>query len=288
MRISFFLMAILTLTSCSENHSEKYLGLKSTAIINGKNVREKDTVAASIVGIIDTRTNYLCTGTLIAENIVLTAAHCIPNQVSNIKVVFSTDVDDILNTLEPDVLEEFALNATDFKKGPNGSDIALLKFKGALPLNYKPAVFLSNKSEITPGVIATVAGFGVNHVATEKRDSKNFQELLGLIASGEVACDEQDNGEFTNCVKLSATGDGILRVTTAPVLLLDKTEVQLDEKKSGTCNGDSGGPAFINKNGSFFLFGVTSRGSARCNDIGVYTNALDFTDWIKQTSLLLK
>jgi secreted trypsin-like serine protease len=83
-----------------------------------------------------------------------------------------------------------------------------------------------------------------------------------------------------NCFEIETDGDGILRQTTAPISSLYETEIRLDERKAGTCSGDSGGPAFIKQNGEYYLFGVTSRGSVLCNDVGVYTNALHFRPWI--------
>jgi secreted trypsin-like serine protease len=67
-----------------------------------------------------------------------------------------------------------------------------------------------------------------------------------------------------------------------------KTELMLDERKAGTCSGDSGGPAYIEKDGQFYLFGITSRGTYFCDDSGVYTNALSYTKWIQDTMGSLK
>jgi secreted trypsin-like serine protease len=288
MRIIFSLFIIITIVACSKN--QKVLSSKQLQafIINGSDISESNSISESIVGIVNTKKNTICTGTLIAQNIILTAAHCAPEQNSHLKIVFSNDIDDTMNTLEPDILQEFVLSVSDFKKGPNSSDIALIKFKGSAPAHYKPALFLADKSDLKIGTMITIAGFGVNLVSTQKVDQKIYPNLEDMILRGEIVCDESDKGEKFNCVKISATGDGILRMAQAPISFIEASEVQLDEHLAGTCNGDSGGPAFIKIAGSYYLFGVTSRGSALCNEIGVYTNALAFEQWIKKTSEQLK
>lgn len=49
-----------------------------------------------------------------------------------------------------------------------------------------------------------------------------------------------------------------------------------------TCNGDSGGPAFVkSKNGTLLLVGLTSRGPDSCDRGGIYTLVPAYRDWIK-------
>jgi secreted trypsin-like serine protease len=292
------ILSLMQLTSCApkSNISGKVI---SSLIINGTDVKTSTTLDSSVVGIYNAKLKGLCTGTLIASNIVLTAAHCVPDRASNVKIVFSTDVDDILSSRELDVLQEYVLPATDFKAGPdwnpknetvevNTGDIALIKFKGNIPPGYKPAVFLEDKSALKIGNSVTVMGFGVDFIDTKEIEPKKYHKLDEAIEFGEVVCEDDAYGAHIKCYKVDKSGDGILRTTTAPISFIFETEIQLNEKKSGTCNGDSGGPAFIQKNGELFLFGVTSRGSNLCNEVGVYTNALYYKTWIEETIKILK
>lgn len=49
-----------------------------------------------------------------------------------------------------------------------------------------------------------------------------------------------------------------------------------------TCNGDSGGPAFVkSKNGTLLLVGLTSRGPDSCDRGGIYTLVPAYRGWIK-------
>jgi secreted trypsin-like serine protease len=296
------LLVVLTLTalaSCAPKSSSDSVRVIDTSIMNGSVVKEGDVLASSIVGIFNSKLNAVCTGSLIAPNVVLTAAHCAPDKASDIKIVFSNDLDYVLNSREPDIQAEFVLQATDFKVSkswdPNNEtieidtgDIALIKFKGTIPAGYKPATILADDSKLKRGDMITVAGFGVDTVTTTPIDPKSVKDIDEAIAYGEITCDENQQGKKFNCLKIESSGDGILRVTEAPIASIQETEFRLNEKKAGTCNGDSGGPAYLKVNGQLFLLGVTSRGSELCNDTGVYTNAVYYKTWINDTMKILK
>lgn len=286
-------LSLLTLISCSVKTENKSPNINKSSVINGTRVKDGEPLASSIVALYDVKANYICTGSLIAPNIVLTAAHCAPDRISNLKVVFATDVDFIMNSLEPDVKAEYMLQATDFKShssyDPNNEtieidvgDIALVKFKGAIPAGFKPATFLKDESLLKIGNSVEVAGFGVNYVDISKEiNPKKVKDED--IEMGEVYCEDDMRGNHVKCFRVEMEGDGILRQGAAPISFIHETEIRLNEKKAGTCSGDSGGPAYIKKDGEYFLFGVTSRGSALCNEVGVYTNALYYLPWINET-----
>ncbi|MFA6235932.1 MAG: trypsin-like serine protease [Bacteriovorax sp.] len=291
--------SLILASSCAPKTSNKPAGLKNASIINGAEVKSSDTLASSIVGVYNTKEKMICTGTIIAPNIVLTAAHCVPERAFHVKIVFTNNIDDTMNTREQDMLRELVLSATDFKVSTkwdpkndsiefDTGDIALIKFKGEIPKGFKPAKFLTDENALKVGNMVTVAGFGVDEINSNQIDPKKYRNIDEAIEYGEVICDGELHSKNITCFEIEASGDGILRATSAPIASLFETEVRLDERKTGTCNGDSGGPAFIQSNGEYFLFGVTSRGSAFCNEVGVYTNALYYKNWIEETSKLLK
>jgi secreted trypsin-like serine protease len=52
-----------------------------------------------------------------------------------------------------------------------------------------------------------------------------------------------------------------------------------------SCNGDSGGPAYLESDGVWYLAGATSRATASairpCGDGGIYTRVGVFEDWVR-------
>jgi secreted trypsin-like serine protease len=63
-------------------------------IVHGSSVKSDDPHQASVVGIVfkNEEGEALCTGSLIAEDTVLTAAHCVDQNPSKIAIVFSSKI----------------------------------------------------------------------------------------------------------------------------------------------------------------------------------------------------
>ncbi|WP_413560232.1 S1 family peptidase [Bdellovibrio sp. HCB209] len=273
-------LSLLVLAACS-NQASDVTTAKGTKIINGTDVQETDSIASHLVAIYDVENPAVCTGTLIAPNIVLTAAHCIPKKPSDLRVVFGLNMDEYLNAREPDVREAYVHNVAEVKVHPKWDadkleerasdwyDLALIKFKGTAPEEFTPAEFLPDLNLLQEGTPVYVAGYGVSEV-----ESRKFEQGDTLKQGEESLCDDQ------GCIAIRFSGDGLLRWAQAPIAKVLPTEVQLNEEQGGTCGGDSGGPAFVMVDGKFKLFGVTSRGSLYCNSVGVYTVAMKLSDWL--------
>ncbi|UXR65979.1 serine protease [Bdellovibrio bacteriovorus] len=286
-------LATIVLASCGLSNRPQISAKESAAIMGGTDVAESSTLASGIVGIYDLENNAICTGSLIAEGYVLTAAHCVWGiKPSKIRLIFGVDMDGLLNAREQDIVQTYTRSVSDYRVHSSydpdtqednefdWGDIALIKFRGTLPEGYKPVQLLPDDSILKRGLTVTVAGYGVSEVETEPVDARKVKNLDEALEYGEVICDD----DLRNCLKVEMSGDGLLRQTKAPIAAVQETEVRLDESKGhGTCAGDSGGPAYVEQNGKMYLFGVTSRGSALCDNTGVYTNAVYYKDWITQT-----
>lgn len=306
MKINLLMISFLFLSACqnaiqSANNSTQMQNLPQgqlSHIIGGVEVAENSAVSYGIVGIFDSQENAICTGSLIGANYVVTAAHCIGSNPSKMKIIFGINLNKIIDSKNQLLVNYYTRRVTDAKVYPtyvpeeqqtketDWGDIAVIKFEGDLPKGYHPVQLLTDESLLKRGALVTVAGFGVSDVETTSIDAKKVKHLQDAIDSGEIVCTDD---KYTDCFTVQMSGDGLLRQAHAPVSSVQETEFHLDESKGqGTCSGDSGGPAYITVDGQLQLVGATSRGSALCNDDGVYTNVVHYKQWIDETLPLLK
>lgn len=281
--------ACLGLAACAPSKSNHIATENSSGIINGEVVDSKSELAKSIVGLFDVARGSICTGSLLPDNVVLTAGHCVGAQIDKMVVIFDADMMGLLQSNDRERITKLVRRVTASRVHPNWDrvkaskkpdtwdDIALLKFAGSVPEGFKPAELLSNVRELEPNVKVVLAGYGVNNVEITPVDPKSVPDLPGSEPRDQVYCD----AGRTKCVSLKTSGSGLLRTTEVSVSKILPYEVVVNQRQgTGACSGDSGGPAYIQKNGKYFLWGVTSRGTPGCNLDGVYTNALTYADWM--------
>lgn len=233
-------------------------------IIGGKAVSKSEEISTTTVQLLNVRKGTSCTGTIIAANIVLTAAHCTAADPTDIYVIFSTKIPQSSSDLRKMNVRRVADGATDPRWAQLSDttskvwgDIALLKFSGSLPLGYKAARVSTDESNLQDGMTVTLAGFG-------------------LIKGGpEVEAKELRKTSVT--VKEAAF--------SSTEFLVDQTQGR------GACRGDSGGPAYVLSSGKPVILGVTSRGEGDakndCTVAAVYTSVAAYTSWINETATQL-
>lgn len=228
---SYLLIGSL-MTGCSPSPSSNALNtLEAKGIIGGKEVEGLESFANSVVAVYDGEEGQLCTGTLISKNVVLTAAHCLNQNVGRMYIFFGRDLETegIYVQVDKAAISPYWNSTADTDTG----DIALLHFPGKAPGSYKPiallptamANLLENQGELT------VSGYGVTDPAS-RETSKILHKTQVRISDIHFSDSE---------------------------VLVDQTSGQ------GVCHGDSGGPAFVEVHGFYYLGGVTSRG---VNDAG--------------------
>lgn len=253
------LLSLVMLIGCAQNKgglASNSDGKLTSSIIGGKPVPANTVVAKSTVAIYDVERGALCTGSIITQDVILTAAHCVQGgNPANYRIIFGLVVD---KTAEIRKVVAMKYNAKWDKSDqaaeetPDLGDVGIIKIDGALPDGYQPARMLSAKAPLKDGQEVMLAGYG--------------------LTDG-----------------VSKTGEGSLRYAVVKIknAAFGKSEVLVDQSAGqGACHGDSGGPAYAkDADGKLSLFGITSRGINdpldQCGSEAVYTNAVALKTWIK-------
>lgn len=292
MKNLFLILSVVSIVGCSsENESiQSVQNLDQNSVIGGAEVAKADAIARFTVGIYDQKNNFICTGSLISENKVLTAAHCIEAVATQVFIVFDLNFKAV-DSKNMNVLRQ--AKALYVHPGYNDkqddsdattmdtNDIAVIEFEGSLPEGYKPIEFLKDQKILKRGTEVHVAGFGANEV-TEEEVTKRDRQFRKELANGDVYCSDE---KLTYCFRIDFLGSETLRTGAVQIQGFSEKEIRLSEAKGqGTCVGDSGGPLFYISENDYLLVGVTSRGSVTCDGPAIYTNALEYLDWIQNPS----
>ena len=251
----FLILTSVSITSCGvnpekANKDSQNANLELADIVNGKTINNKQDIAKSIVAIVaqNDEGESLCTGTLVSENTVLTAAHCVEHDPQHLKIIFGLNV--------KKAKEKNQRNADKYIQHPNWSkhmpagegDLALIHFQGITPKEYIPVILAPSNFKLKKGQVIIMAGYGVT------------------------------DGE-------AQSGAGQLRQTNSNVIdQQTQTEFVINGDKSSVCFGDSGGPAFIKTGNKMIQWGVASSVMNReCNSASIHTALMKYNSWIQTT-----
>jgi secreted trypsin-like serine protease len=230
--------------------------VSASAIVGGGGA-PADSVARSIVTIIGSRGTF-CTGSLIAQNLVLTAAHCVMPGADYKIIIPSETPPRLFDVRHITVHPQF--NVQGILDHRASADVALLQLVAPLATSKTPSPLGAPKTPIVAGARFTVAGIGV----TRRGDGKS--------------------GGTIRAADLTVTG----KPGTLQIRLVDPLTRNTGDGL-GACTGDSGAPVFEEQNGHAIIVGVVSwstgpNNSDGCGGLTGVTPLTLYRDWILQTS----
>jgi secreted trypsin-like serine protease len=252
--------------ACSQQVSQSYLApdLNSKgAIIGGEAVKSDDFARSATVSFYTVGRRgpleFLCTGTLIAKDLVVTAAHCLQSVYTVIYVSFGeqipkstaglTRVDGSISHPNYRVVQKPGDDGLDYWTTEH--DIALMRLDTRAPEGYSPVAIHANTDKIPLKSKLLLAGFGItdDEKSTAAVSMNQIEVELHSLA-----------GEF---------------------LVIDQTD------KKGACFGDSGGPAYLKTANGWLVVGATHAarpGYVDCHHMSDYTSLSKYSEFIKSSA----
>lgn len=255
-------------------------------IILGKIVNPADDIARSTVMLL--QTGFLetgrgqCSGTLVAKDLILTAAHCVVNletgetyPASRFRIYFGNleregngphDWKESRAREVKQVIAHPEYNPLlDPDKDFHVHDIALVRIKDEAPSDFREVKLLSDLSILTPMLPVTIAGYGniKFYGDPEEPRSRRLRSFQTKIRDAQ------------------SSRTGMVTFYRPSQVSTQEEYIQL---VGGMAAGDSGGPGFVKHEEQLYVFGVAS---GYRHDIPSYESVPHHLQWLRDSAVKL-
>lgn len=261
---SFILLVPAFLLMCDRSTDMESSALR---MVNGSIPTAEHPASYSAVALVDKNShNHFCSGTLVAEHLIVTAAHCVfDKRPQDFQIHFGPDTKaDSAVRRDAEELATFK----KFQKFESNFDIAWVRFKGDIPAGFKPVEIWHQPTAFAAKTPISIAGYG--------RTASQCAFDDASCQGGKLLYVDTNVREFVNHGRLF----NLIVIGPRP--------------DHGPCFGDSGGPAYVKENDQWYLVGdfmgwdrilVPEQLETIC-DTGeaIYNFVGDFAQWIEETS----
>jgi len=193
-----------------------------------------------------------CSGTLIAKDLVVTAAHCVDDNPNFINVYIDGGKQQIraqkwlAHPQDDDIFDSH----TSIKRPVN--DIALVKLSRSVGKGALIAQMPGRQMALGESLDMVVAGYG-------RTTPEGGNPFHGLHVAWTIGT-------------MMLAGDG------------DKTDYQIEMRGTQACNGDSGGPIYSTNTKRLTVMGVTSHGNMNCSAGGRAISLRHHIPWLRKAA----